>query len=229
MWFYIVIIWIVRAIPYPFFFFHISLIQHKNFQKLSSFFLSTIIEWNKLDHNIKNSTFDIFRKSILTFIRWSANSFFSSHNAKGIKFITKLRHGLSYLREYKFRHSFQDSLEPLGSCGLDIESTSHFLLHCPTYINERRTLLSTIENIDNNLLDLYEAVLIKILLVGSNSFDTNTNVLNATIDHISSIKRSDELLFQWKQEIFKQGYDLVNSVFIAVVSCIISNFLFLFS
>ena len=74
----------------------------------------------------------------------------------------------------------------------------HFLLHCPTYITERRTLLSIIENIDNNLLDLCEPVLIRTLLFGSNSFDTdaNTNVLNATIEYILSIKRFDEPLFQ---------------------------------
>ena len=91
-----------------------------------------------------------------------------------------------------------DSLSPFCSCGLDIESTTHFLLHCPTYITEIRALLSTIENIDNNLLDLCEPVLIKALLFGRNSFDAdaNTNVLYATIEYILSAKRFDELLFQ---------------------------------
>ena len=159
----------------------------------------TIIEWNKLDHNTRNpSSFNIFKKSILKFIRPSANSLFNCHNPKGIKFITRLRLGLSHLREHKFKHSFQDSLNPFCSCGLDIESTAHFLLHCPTYIIERRTLLSTLVNIDNNLLDLCEPVLIRTLLFGSNSFDTdaNTNVLNATIEYILSTKRFDEPLFQ---------------------------------
>ena len=133
-----------------------------------------------------------------TFIRPSANSLFNCHNPKEINFITRLRLGLSHLRELRFKHSFQDSLNPLCSCGLDIESTAHFLLHCPTYITERRTLLSTVENIDNNLLDLCEPVLIRTLLFGSNSFDTdaNTNVLNATIEYILSTKRFDEPLFQ---------------------------------
>ena len=116
---------------------------------------SHIIEWNKLDHNIRNSSSsNIFRKSILKFIRPSANSLFNCHNPKGIKFITRLRLGLSHLREHKFKHSFQDSLNSFCSCGLNIESTAHFLLHCPTYIIEKRTLLSTLVNIDSNLLDL---------------------------------------------------------------------------
>ena len=64
------------------------------------------------------------------------------------------------------------------------------------HITERRTLLSTIENIDNNLLDLCEPVLIKTPLFGSNSFYTNanTNVLNATIEYVLSTKRFEELL-----------------------------------
>ena len=164
------------------------------------FFLSTIIEWNKLDHSIRNSSsLNIFRKNILKFIRPSANSLFNCHNPKGIKFITRLRLGLSHLHEHKFKHSFQDSLNPFCSCGLDIESTAHFL-HCPTYIIERRTLLNTLVNIDNTLLDLCEPVLIKTLLFGSNSFDidANTNVLNAAIEYILSTKTFDEPLFQWK-------------------------------
>ena len=73
------------------------------------------------------------------------------------------------------------------SCGLDIESTAHYLPFSPTYTTERRTLLGTIENIDSNLVDLPEHILIKTLLFGSNSFGTNadTNVLNATIEYCS--------------------------------------------
>ena len=117
----------------------------------NSFFPSTIIEWNKLDHNIRNSSsFNIFRKSILNFIRPSPNNLFNCHNPKRIKFITRLRLVLSHLCQHKFKHSFQDSLNPFCSCCLDIESTAHFPLHCRTYINERRTLLSILVNIDNN-------------------------------------------------------------------------------
>ena len=90
-----------------------------------------------------------------------------------------------------------------------------------------RTLLSIIENTDNNFLDLCEPALIRTLLFGSNSFNTdvNTNILNATIESILSTKRFDEPLFQWKQMIFKQGYESLYSVFMAVVTYIICKFL----
>ena len=68
--------------------------------------------------NIRNSSsLNIFRKSILKFMTPSTNSLFNCHNPKGIKLITRLRLGLSHLREHKFKHSFQDSLNPFCSCG----------------------------------------------------------------------------------------------------------------
>ena len=70
------------------------------------------------------------------------------------------------------------------------------------YITERHTLLSTIENIDNNLLDLFEPVLIKTLLFDSNSSNANTNVLNATIEYFLSTKRFEEPLFLMKTRNF---------------------------
>ena len=132
------------------------------------------------------------------------------------------------MRNQKFNHSFQDPLNPFYSWSLYIESTAHFLLHCPTYVTERSTLLSTIENTDNNLLDLCEPVLIRTLLFGSNSFatDANTNILNATTEYLISTKRFDKPLFEWKQKIFKQGYESVYSVFTALVIWIICKFLF---
>ena len=43
---------------------------------------------------------------------------------------------MSDLHENKFKHNFQDCLNPICSCGLNIESNSHFLLHCLTFNDE---------------------------------------------------------------------------------------------
>ena len=107
-----------------------------NFFK-NSFFPSTIIEWNNLDpHLTKPENFSVFKSKILKFIRPSPNSVYNCHNPRGI---TRLRLGLSHFREHKFKHDFQDTLNPLCSCGNDVESTEHFLLHCPQFVNDRRT------------------------------------------------------------------------------------------
>ena len=55
---------------------------------------------------------------------------------------------------------------------------------------ERHTLMSTLKNIGNNLLDLTKPILTKTLLFGSNSFDinTNTNILNAIMNLVYLLK-----------------------------------------
>ena len=63
----------------------------------NSFFPSTVIEWNKLDSNIRNSeSLALFERHILAFMRPLANSTFQCHNPKGLKLNTRLRLGLSH-------------------------------------------------------------------------------------------------------------------------------------
>ena len=110
-------------------------VKHDNFK--NSFFPSTVIEWNKLDSNIRNSeSLALFKKRILVFIRPFANSTFQCNNPKRLKLITKLRLGLSHLRFHKFKPSFQDTLNPICNCGT-VEITVHYLLHCPNFSNGR--------------------------------------------------------------------------------------------
>ena len=123
---------------------NITLIKTKHSFFKNSFFPSVIIEWNNLDLSLRNSkNISIFKGKILDFIRPSPNSFFDCHNPKGIKLITRLRLSLSHLREHEFKHSFQDTTNPLFNCVQDTEPSTHFFLHCPFCINERRTLHST--------------------------------------------------------------------------------------
>ena len=160
----------------------------------NSFFPSTIIEWNKLDLTLREcDNFNVFKKEILKFIRPSSNSFYNYHNPIGMKYITRIRLGLSHLREHKFKHSFQDSINPICNCGNDAESAIHFFLHCPLYSNERCTLLSSLSKIDHKLLHSIDTSLTQILLFGNSSFNTNDNtkIINLTIDFVLSTKRFD--------------------------------------
>ena len=101
-----------------------------------------------------SSNLKIFRDSILKFINPFANRVFNSHNPKRLKFIIKLRIDVSHLWQHKIKHSFQDFLKPICNCRLNIEWTLFYFVHCPIYHIERQTLLSTVRNIDKNLLDL---------------------------------------------------------------------------
>ena len=92
------------------------------------------------------------------------NSIYNCHNPKEIKLITRLRIGLSHLREHKFKNIFQDLINPLCNCGHNIESATHYLLHCPLFVNERSTFFSTLSSLDCTLLDDTDSSLTQTLL-----------------------------------------------------------------
>ena len=134
-------------------------IKHNFFK--NSFFSYTVIEWNNL--RSAGAILSVFKKN--KFIRPSPNSVFNCHNCKGIKYLTRLRLGLSHLREHKFKHSFQDTLNPFCSCGLDVETNTHFFLYCPLFTNQRRTLLSTVNDIDSSLANTNDSILTHIIFL----------------------------------------------------------------
>ena len=151
-----------------------------------SCFPSVAIEWNKLDSSLpKVKSFTDFKNNILSFMRSKANSVLNCNNSKGLKFVTRLRLRLSLLREHKFKHSFQDSINPLWSCSLDVESTIHYFLQCPLFTIKRHTLLNTISQIDNKLLHSNESNLTQHLFCNPyRNTKTNTEILNATVNYV---------------------------------------------
>ena len=51
---------------------------------------------------------------------------FNIYTPLGLKLLTHLRLGLSHLNEHMFNHNFEDSINRLCSCTLEVESTAHF-------------------------------------------------------------------------------------------------------
>ena len=82
-------------------------------------------------------------------------------------FTERLRWLLLHLREHKFKHSFKDCLDPLCFCGNDIETSTHYLLHCSIHTNKRMTLLDKIKSINCGILELSGVVMTKVLLCGT--------------------------------------------------------------
>ena len=155
-----------------------------------SFFPYTILEWNKLDINLRNvKSFQLFRNSLLKIGRPIQNSIFNVHDPVGIKYLTRLRLGLSHLNEHKFRHNFKDCLNPLCSCSPEVETVTHYFLHCHYYNIIRRTLLDTVNEIINkNLSDFSEQTLVNLHLYGNPSltFEENKEIIKASIIFIHS-------------------------------------------
>ena len=141
---------------------NIPAIHKKHDYFKSTFFTSTLSEWNKHDWKIRNSgNLLIFKKDLLNFIRSCANSIFDIHNPYRIKLLTRLRLGLCHLRDHKFRRCFQDALNPLCNCGNGTETLSHFFFHCPSFHTPRQTLLNNIRDINEQILSHGEDQLIQ--------------------------------------------------------------------
>ena len=167
-------------------------VKHDFFK--NSFFPSTIIDWNNMDDNIRFSpSLEVFKKSILNVIRPKENHTFDIHNPVGVKLLTRLRLGLSHLHEHKFKFNFQDCLNPLCVCNVNVENNTHFFLHCQNYNVERQILFDKIANINALVLNLCDAELVHVLLYGdaSFSFQENKSLLKASIAFILETKRFD--------------------------------------
>ena len=65
-----------------------------------------------------------------------------------------------------------------------VESTSHFLLHCPIYNNDRSSLLSTIKNIDCKLLKITEVESTSHFLFYCPIYNNDRSFLLSTIRNI---------------------------------------------
>ena len=122
----------------------------------NSFFPFCIKEWNKLDVNIRSlSSLSKFKKTSLDSVKTDGNSLFDIHDPIGVKLLNRLRFNFSHLNEHKFRHGFRDTLNPICNCNSEVETTSHYLLRCHLYSNQRlNSLIILIELIIQFLLSV---------------------------------------------------------------------------
>ena len=90
----------------------------------------------------------MFRKSLLKSAGLTRNHVYKTHDSLGLKLLTKLRLGLSHLDEHRFNHNFDSCVNPLCSSSLKVESPKKVFLHCRHYTNICKTLLNTVEIID---------------------------------------------------------------------------------
>ena len=103
---------------------------------------------------------------------------FNVHDPHGIvKLFTRLRVGLSHLRQNTFRHNFQDFLNPFGDWGRHIETSIHFFFYCSNYWNQRKSLFDEISNIKHTLLNQNDSAIAEIFLFGSNGLNDKKNTL----------------------------------------------------
>ena len=125
------------------------------------------------------------------------NSIYNIHNLLGVKYLTRLRIGFSHLKQHKFKHNVQDSVDPMCSCSSGIETTIHLFLHCANFNIQRQTLFDKIGTIDANILTENEDSIVNTLLFGKPNCENSCNkaMLNASIEYILSTERCNNPLF----------------------------------
>ena len=89
----------------------------------------------------------------------------------------------SHLNEHKFRHNFNDTINPMCSCGKEPETTLHYLLRCDLYSIYRLELLNDVCALNGSLKNSSEEKLLKILLYGAEDFTSqiNSKIFSCTI------------------------------------------------
>ena len=93
----------------------------------------------------------------------------------GLKLFTRLRVGLRHLNENRFNHNFESCLNPLCTCSLEVESTTHFSLHCHYFNAIRITLNNSLKGIDKDILKLSDSSLRKVILFDDTKYSDIQN------------------------------------------------------
>ena len=76
------------------------------------------------------------------------NPIYSIHNPVDLKYLTRLRVGLSHLRVHKYQYNFSDTNTQFCSCQNNKpETVEHYLLHCSTYSHIRSELFQKLRQI----------------------------------------------------------------------------------
>ena len=140
--------------------------------------------------NTRNcSSINVFKKELLKFIRPEPNSTYDINDTEQLKLLTRLRLGLSHLGDRKFRRK---CVFPMCYCAQDIQTKTHFLLHCANHYGARKTLFHKINRVNGTISRQSDSTITIIMLFRYNKpdFETNKILLISTIEFISLTRDS---------------------------------------
>ena len=139
----------------------------------------------------------IFKTKLVSLIRPVSSNVYNIFDPVGLKLLTRLRLGFSHLNEHRFRHNFQDCINPVCSCSLDIEDTTHYLLHCHHFVQHRIDLMNSVISVLENFIFLPNNIKIDVLLFGDSRLEESKNkfILESTLSYIKRTERFPGSLF----------------------------------
>ena len=129
------------------------------------------------------------RKNCFPIIRPPPKPVYNIHDPNGLSILTQLRVGLSKLHYHKFKHNFNDTLNPLFPINDGVEDTEHYFLLCHNYNVDRCDLLDSVNAIllPRGLINLSNEDLLKIILYGHEQLplESKSKILAATLSKAS--------------------------------------------
>ena len=131
----------------------------------NSFLPKTVRDWNLLSAETKNTESQSAFKDKISTKPCVLPPYYHAGSRPGQILHSRLRLNNIGLNDHLFRYGLVDT--PSCICGANIESSRHFLLHCPIYINIRNRTIGQ--------LQLKYNVNYQILLYGSDRFSLNQN------------------------------------------------------
>ena len=167
-----------------------------------SFFLWTIVEWNKLDLQCRKCTYNVFRKHLCKSIWLLSNPIYNIYDPLGICLLTRLRLGLSHLNKHRFNHNFNNCINPLCTCTLEIESTAHFFLHYHFYSNIHKTLSDDLNGININISNFSETALIYFYMENQVLIRSRLEILTVSIKYAVDSERFTGSIFYYRKSFY---------------------------
>ena len=133
----------------------------------------------------------VFKNDITSLIRPDSKSCFKIHDPIGLRYLFQLRVNLSPLKGHKWRYNFSDTPSGICHCNQGIEDTSHFLFSCPSYVTQRATLVTSVNEILHKVSLNHLGNQSQLYLYGDPSINTSDNkiFILSTIKYIKESKR----------------------------------------
>ncbi len=171
---------------------NISTVKTRKVKVYNSFLPKTVREWNNLDRSKYTPSLSSFKASYKKGMLRSPNPVHSFEMGYANIHHTRLRLGLSHLRAHLFTYNLVPN--PICGCGLEAETTEHYVLRCPTFGAARIEMYHTmIDILDHNLLTALrrDSDIVNLFLYGHKelSLEKNRLIFQMAQTYINSSER----------------------------------------
>ncbi len=156
----------------------LTIVKTKKVKYYNSFVPKSVRDWNNLDMSKYAPSLSSFKASYKKGMLRSPNKLHQYELGDVNIHHTRLRLGLSHLKSHLFTYNLIPS--PMCGCGLEAETTEHYILRCPTFGVARIEMYHTLVDIlDFRLLAALDkdSDIVKLFLHGHEDLSHEKNIL----------------------------------------------------